>query len=74
MTARTALRNRLAAGAAARRARRDLERELSGYSPAELDELNALMARHTPEETADVERVLTGLARRRMYNAGSHAA
>ena len=46
---------------AARRARKSLERELASYtSPADLNDLDAILARHSEEETADIRRILAG--------------
>jgi hypothetical protein len=43
----------------ARQARRSLERELASYtSPADLNDLDAILARHSEEETADIRRIL----------------
>jgi predicted deacylase len=43
----------------ARAARRALERELSSYtSPSELNDLDAILDRHSDEETADIRRFL----------------
>jgi hypothetical protein len=56
---RNGLRTRRAARAASTR----LERELSSYtSPAELKELDAILQRHTEEETADIRRILAARA------------
>ena len=46
---------------AARSARKSLERELSSYtSPGDLNDLDAILARHSDEETADIRRILAG--------------
>jgi hypothetical protein len=46
---------------AARGARKSLERELSSYtSPGDLNDLDAILARHTDEETEDIRRILAG--------------
>jgi hypothetical protein len=57
--------SRAAAGGrrAARAASTCLERELASYtSPSELKELDAILQRHTEEETADVRRILAARA------------
>jgi hypothetical protein len=43
----------------ARAARRALQRELSSYTtPSELNDLDAILDRHSEEETADIRRFL----------------
>jgi hypothetical protein len=55
----TTLRDALAARRAQRQARRRLERELASYSsPAERLELEAMIDRHSPEETREVRDIL----------------
>jgi hypothetical protein len=56
--------SRAAAGRrAARAASACLERELASYtSPAELKELDAILQRHSEEETADIRRILAARA------------
>jgi hypothetical protein len=45
----------------ARAARRALQHELSSYTtPAELNDLEAILDRHSDEETADIRRFLAG--------------
>ena len=40
--------------------RKALERDLAGYtSPADLNELDAILERYSEEETADIRRILT---------------
>jgi hypothetical protein len=56
-----AIRERLRAAQAARVARRSLERELASYtSPRDLNDLDAILDRHSDEETADIRRILAG--------------
>jgi hypothetical protein len=44
---------------ARRNARKQLERELATYtSPAEVAELEAMLDRHTPSESAEIRRIL----------------
>jgi len=44
---------------APRAARKSLERELASYtSPGDLNDLEAILARHSDEETADIRRIL----------------
>jgi hypothetical protein len=48
---------------AARATRSCLERELATYtSPSELTELDAILQRHTDEETTDIRRILAARA------------
>jgi hypothetical protein len=57
----TAIRERLRAAQAAHAARRSLERELASYtSPRDLNDLDAILDRHSDEETADIRRILAG--------------
>jgi hypothetical protein len=45
----------------ARAARRALQHELSSYTtPAELNDLEAILDRHSDEDTADIRRFLAG--------------
>jgi hypothetical protein len=45
----------------ARAARRSLERELASYrSASDLNDLEAILDRHSAEETADIRRILAG--------------
>jgi hypothetical protein len=44
---------------AARSARKSLARDLASYtSPGDLNDLNAILARYSEEETADIRRIL----------------
>ena len=53
------VRDELREARAARAARKALERELSGYTTeADLNDLGAILDRHSPEETADIRRIL----------------
>ena len=55
----TILRDALAARRTERRERQQLERELASYStPAERLELEAMIDRHSPEETHEVRDIL----------------
>jgi hypothetical protein len=46
---------------AAHAARKSLERELASYtSPRDLDDLEAILDRHSAAETADIRRILAG--------------
>ncbi|HUY50260.1 MAG TPA: hypothetical protein VMV92_31895 [Streptosporangiaceae bacterium] len=56
-----ALRDELRDARAARATRKSLERELASYtSPADLNDLEAILDRHSEEETADIRRILAG--------------
>ena len=56
----TTLRSSLAHRRSAHRARAQLQRELAGYdTPSARRDLNAILARHTPEEVAPIERILS---------------
>ncbi|HYZ52557.1 MAG TPA: hypothetical protein VE733_03485 [Streptosporangiaceae bacterium] len=56
----TAIREELRSARAARAARRSLEQELASYtSPGDLNDLDAILDRHSEEETADIRRILT---------------
>jgi hypothetical protein len=53
------VRDELRDARAARAARKALEHDLAGYtSQADLNDLGAILDRHTPEETADIRRIL----------------
>ena len=55
----TAIREEFRGARAARAARKSLERELASYtSPGDLDDLAAILDRHSDEETADIRRIL----------------
>jgi hypothetical protein len=55
----TSVRDELREARAARAARKALEHDLAGYtSQADLNDLGAILDRHTPEETADIRRIL----------------
>ena len=54
-----ALGRRLTAIRQARAARRTLQHELASYTtPSELNDLEAILDRHSDEETADIRRIL----------------
>jgi hypothetical protein len=54
------VRDKLREARAARAARKALEHDLSGYtSQADLNDLGAILDRHSAEETADIRRILT---------------
>jgi hypothetical protein len=54
------VRDELREARAARAARKALEHDLAGYtSQADLNDLGAILDRHSPEETADIRRILT---------------
>jgi predicted secreted Zn-dependent protease len=56
-----AVRDELREARAARTTRRSLERELESYrSAADLNDLEAILDRHSEEETADIRRILAG--------------
>ncbi|HLI40343.1 MAG TPA: hypothetical protein VKV35_01685 [Streptosporangiaceae bacterium] len=58
---RAALRTRIRDGRQARARRKRLERELVSYtSRSDLDDLEAILDRHSDEETADIRRILAG--------------
>ncbi len=55
----TAIRDELRSARAARAARKSLERELSSYtSDNDLNDLGAILARHSDEETAEIRHIL----------------
>jgi hypothetical protein len=57
----TSIRDELRRTRAARAERISLERELASYtSPSDLNDLEAILARHTEDETADIRRILAG--------------
>jgi hypothetical protein len=57
----TAIRDGHRAARAARAERKSLERELASYTtPADLNDLDAILDRHSEDETADIRRILTG--------------
>jgi hypothetical protein len=57
----TAIREEHRAVRAARSERKYLERELASYtSPSDLNDLDAILDRHSEDETADIRRILTG--------------
>jgi hypothetical protein len=57
----TAIRDELRETRAARAARKSLARELASYtSPADLNDLDAILDRHSETETADIRRILAG--------------
>jgi hypothetical protein len=54
-----AVREELRGTRATRSARKSLKRELASYSsPGELNDLDAILYRHSEEETADIRRIL----------------
>jgi hypothetical protein len=54
-----AIREEFRGARAARAARQSLEREIASYtSPSDLDDLAAILDRHSEEETADIRRIL----------------
>jgi hypothetical protein len=57
----TAVRDELRDARAARAARKSLERDLASYrSESDLNDLGAILDRHSEEETADIRRILAG--------------
>ena len=55
----TAIREELRNARAARAAHKSLERELASYtSPSDLNDLDAILDRHSDAETADIRRIL----------------
>jgi len=55
----TTVRDELRDARAARAARKALEHDLSGYtSQADLNDLGAILDRHSEDETADIRRIL----------------
>jgi hypothetical protein len=56
----TSVRDHLREARAARAARKALEHDLAGYtSQADLNDLGAILDRHSAEETADIRRILS---------------
>lgn len=56
-----AIRDELREAREARAARKALERDLASYTTqADLNDLDAILDRHTDEETADIRRILAG--------------
>jgi hypothetical protein len=54
-----AIRDELREAREARAARKALERDLASYTtPADLNDLDAILDRHSDEETADIRRIL----------------
>ena len=67
----TTLRSTLAHRRSAHRARTQLQRELAGYdTPSARRELDAILARHTAEEIAPIERILSQQSVGRTRRAG----
>jgi hypothetical protein len=67
----TTLRSTLSNKRSAHRARTQLERELAGYdTPAARRELDAILARHTAEEIAPIEAILSRQSMDRTRRAG----
>lgn len=63
-TTMASLRSTISHGLAARRERQQLERELANYrTPNEREELSAILARHTTEESEPIARIMRGQAR-----------
>jgi hypothetical protein len=55
----TSVRDELREARAARAARKALEHDLAGYTTqADLNDLGAILDRHSAEETADIRRIL----------------
>jgi hypothetical protein len=55
----TAIRDEVRGARAARASRKSLERELAGYTSAnDLNDLDAILDRHSEDETADIRRFL----------------
>jgi hypothetical protein len=70
-TTLTTLRSTLADRRSAHRARTQLERELAGYdTPSARRELDAILARHTAEEIAPIEKILSRQSVGRTRRAG----
>ncbi len=56
-----AIRDELREAREARAARKALERDLASYTtPADLNDLDAILVRHSDQETADIRRILAG--------------
>jgi hypothetical protein len=59
-----AIRDELREAREARAARKALERDLASYTrQADLNDLDAILDRHSDEETADIRRILAGRRR-----------
>ena len=59
-----AIRDELREVREARAARKALERDLASYTrPADLNDIDAILDRHSDEETADIRRILAGRRR-----------
>ena len=59
--AAAAIRDELREAREARAARKALERDLASYTTqADLNDLDAILDRHSDEETADIRRILAG--------------
>ena len=59
-----AIRGELREAREARAARKALERDLASYTTqADLNDLDAILERHSDEETADIRRILAGRRR-----------
>ena len=57
----TSVRTQLRQGRGERAGRAQLERELASYnSPADLDDLHAILDRYSDRETAQIRRILAG--------------
>lgn len=79
MTAITALRGTLTTRRTTRTARRRLERELASFNTsAQRRELEAMLTRHSPEETREIRAILAAQDRSRVATAtwirGGHLA
>lgn len=60
-SARAAIRDELREAREARASRKALERDLASYTTqADLNDLDAILVRHSDEETADIRRILAG--------------
>ena len=71
-TTLTSMRTSLAERAAARARRRQLARELAEYrTPAERLELDAILGRHSAEETAEIEAILDKQKASTSYRLGA---
>lgn len=58
-----AIRDELREAREARAARKALERDLASYTrPADLNDIDAILDRHSDEETADIRRILAARA------------
>jgi uncharacterized protein YpiB (UPF0302 family) len=62
--AAAAIRDELREAREARAARKALERDLASYTTqADLNDIDAILDRHSDEETADIRRILAGRRR-----------